>query len=132
MLEVLVRFVRGAVETARMLWQRQYEEAERADVKENARKYLLTMEVDEECWTLEFFVEKFRKRFGKRPARLQELVSSGLVRDIERDPSGVPYQYDPASGSVDLSPESELGHLKMPYDYRDAFMQKLAERHGPD
>src|SRR6266545_3490196 len=102
----------GAVETARLLWQRQYDEAERADVKQNARKYLLTLEIDEECWTLEFFVEKFHKRFGRRPAALQELVSSGLLKEIARDPSGAPYRYDPASGRVKISPTTELGDLK--------------------
>jgi len=122
----------GAVETARMLWQRQYDEAERADVKENARKYLLTLEIDEECWTLEFFVEKFHKRFGRRPAALQELVSSGLLKEIARDPSGAPYRYDPVSGRVQLSSSSDLGHLQMKYHYRDAFLKKLAERYGPD
>src|SRR6266540_4063948 len=100
----------GAVETARMLWQRQYDEAERADVKENARKYLLTLEIDEECWTLEFFVEKFHKRFGRRPAALQELVSSGLLKEIARDTSGATYRYDHVSGRVQLSPSSDLGH----------------------
>ena len=122
----------GAIETARTLWQRQYEEADRADVRENALKYIQTMDVNEACWTLEFFVERYQKRFGARPARLQELVSAGLLKIIARDPLGSPYQYDPSTGKVVLSPNSPLGKLKMPYDYRDVFRERLVQLYGPN
>ncbi len=122
----------GVVETARMLWQKQYEESDRPDVRENALRYLRTMEIDEACWTLEFFVKRYQKRFGVRPSRLQELVSAGFLRAVPRDPSGVPYQYDPVTGKVQLSPDSSLRHLKMPYDYRDAFWERLIQIYGPN
>ena len=122
----------GAVETARLLWQRQYEEADRADLRENALKYLQTMDTDEACWTLEFFVEKYQKRFGVRPARLQELITAGMFKTLPHDPSGVPYDYDPTTGLVRLSPNSRVGHLKMPFDYRDSFRAKLAQLYGPN
>lgn len=121
----------GAVETARTLWQRQYEEADREDTRQKARKYLETMQVDELRWTLEFFVERYRRRFGSRPSALRGLVTAGYFKRIPVDPSGAPFVYDPSTGKVLLGPASKLVHLSMPYDYREAFEQRLLERFGP-
>lgn len=122
----------GAVETARALWQRQYQESNRADVKENARNHLISMEVDEQRWTLEFFVEKYRKKFGMRPPRLESLVGARFLKFVPKDPSGVPYQYDRSTGGVRLSPTSKVRYLKMQYDYRDAYWETLVRMYGPN
>src|SRR6185503_10032634 len=59
----------GAVETARSLWQRQFQESNRADLKENAKNHLLSLQTDEQIWTLEFLLEKYRKKTGAFPDR---------------------------------------------------------------
>lgn len=122
----------GAVETARALWQRQYEESDRADLKENAKNHLLSLQTDEQIWTLEFLVEKYRKNTGAFPERLEMLVRAGLLKFVPRDPYGAPYHYDPATGKVTLSPESEARYIKIPYGYRSAFESQLAETYGPN
>jgi hypothetical protein len=94
-------------------------------VRDNARNHLFSIQVDEDLWTLEFLIEKFRQRTGRTPAGLGELLQTRLLRGIPVDPSGVPYSYEPATGNVRLSPQSRVRRLKIPYDYRDAFLEKL-------
>ncbi|PYV19959.1 MAG: hypothetical protein DMG07_00710 [Acidobacteria bacterium] len=122
----------GAVETARALWERQDQESNRQDVKKNARDHLISLRVDEDRWMLEFFVERYRKKFGAWPARLADLVRVGLLKYVPHDPSDTPYLYDPATGEVRLSPATGVLYLKIPYDYRAAFMEKLARAFGPN
>ena len=115
----------GAVETARSLWQRQYQESTRTDLRENAKNHLDSIQVDEHVWALEFFAQKYFEERGARPARLEDLVRAALLKYIPSDPSGTPYQYDPATGKVRLSPASRVRYLAMPYDYRSAYLEKL-------
>ena len=121
----------GAVETAKALWQRQYQESTRADVRENARNHLLSIQVDEDLWALEFFIEKYTEKRRVYPRRLQDLVQEGLVRYIPQDPLGAPYQYDPATGAVGLSPASKVRYLTLPYDYRKTYREKLEQLYRP-
>ena len=122
----------GAVETARSLWQRQFQESNRADLKENARNHLLSLQTDEQIWTLEFLLEKYRKKTGAFPDRLEAMVRAGLLRFVPLDPYGAPYQYDSATGKVSLKPESKARYIKIPYDYRPEFESQLAETYGPN
>ena len=116
----------GAVETARALWERQYQNSASREVKENAKNHLLSMQVDEMLWTIEFLAGKYAERHGGYPANLDDLVRSGYLKAVPVDPSGVAYDYDPRSGRAVLSPETRVRYLEVPYDYREAFLQKLA------
>jgi hypothetical protein len=118
----------GAVETARELWRRQYNESDRADVKSNARNHLDSLQVDEDLWTLEFFIEKYAKAHGDYPGHLQELVRAGYIRGLPMDPSGTPYEYDPSEGKAKLAASTKVRYVKVAYDYRKAFMDNLATR----
>ena len=117
----------GAVDTARALWMRQYQESARADIRDNARNHLFTLQVNEDEWTLEFLVRKFRERHGRFPKSLRELVDSGWLKSVPADPSGVPYEYDPEAGRVWMNPESRVRRLGIPFDYRASFEQRLEE-----
>jgi hypothetical protein len=116
----------GEVETAKALWERQYQSSSSREVRENARNHLLSMQVDEILWTIEFLAGRYAERRGGYPARLDELVRAGYLRAVPVDPSGVPYEYDPHSGKAGLSAETGVRYLKVPYDYREAFLQKLS------
>ncbi len=120
----------GEMETAKDLWRRQLENSTREDLRDNARNHLATIQVDEEIWTIEFFVEKYAAMHGSPPVRLELLVRPGYLARVPKDPSGVPYAYDPATGAVSLSPDSRVRYLKLPFDYRDKFKAKLAQLYG--
>ena len=114
------------MDTAKQLWQQQLENSTREDVKDNARNHLASIQVDEDLWTLEFFLGKYEEIHGAKAAHLEELVRAGFLKFVPRDPSGVPYQYDPATGEVHLSPDSKVHYLALPYDYRTDFLKSLA------
>jgi len=115
----------GAIDTARALWMRQYQRSSRADIRENARNHLFTLQVNEDEWTLEFLVRKFRDRHGRTPRTLQELVDSGWLKSVPVDPSGFPYLYDRESGRVWMDPESQVRRLSIPPEYRESFEKRL-------
>jgi hypothetical protein len=118
----------GAVETAKELWRHQLENSARADIRENASNHLASIRVDEDRWTLEFFVSKYAAAHGSFPPSLDALVSAGFIRFVPHDPSNVEYFYDPASGTVRLSPDSKVRYLTLPYDYQKAFIANLERR----
>jgi hypothetical protein len=115
----------GAMETAKTLWQRQYQESDRADIKENARNHLFSIEIAETLWTLEYFVGKYRERAAAYPAELNDLVQAGFLRAMPDDPLGTPYQYDRKTGQVSLSPQSKVTYLGAPPGYRENFLENL-------
>lgn len=117
----------GAVRTARALWERQYQESNRADVRENARNHLISIQVAEELWTLEFLVEKFRARNGYFPRSLEELAGAQPVRRIIADPSGTPYEYNPETGAVKLSPQTKVRYLEVPENYKDEWRMTIGK-----
>lgn len=116
----------GEVETAKELWRRQLEGSNRADVRENARNHLASIQVDEDIWTLEFFVEKYEAAHGAPPTQLKELIGAGFIRYLPIDPSGTPYAYYAPTGAISLSPSSKVRYIALPYDYKEAFVARLA------
>ncbi len=58
-------------------------------------------------FSLEKAVKKYRKKFGKVPARLDELVKEGVLREFPRDPYGGTFYLD-ASGWVHSTTEQQF------------------------
>ncbi len=116
----------GAVETARAIWQRQYLESDRADIRSNAWNHLASIQVNEDLWTLEFLLEKYKEKNGSLPVRLEELTHAGFPPHATKDPSGTPYLYDRTSGTVRLDPATRMRYLEVPFDYKGVFLEKLA------
>lgn len=115
----------GAMDTARALWQRQYEEATRDDIRENAKNRLISLKVAEDIWALEFLLDVYRLENDMYPRSLSELISNdnGVIKTV--DPLGTPYSYDPETGSVSLSPESKVLYIEVPESYKEDFLEKL-------
>ena len=109
----------GAMDTAAYLWQRQYQESDRADVKENARNNLVSLQVAKDLWTLEILAERFKAKNGAWPGSIEMLLRSQKRRYNSADPLGTPYQYDPQTGSFRLNPESKIKYLKVPESYKE-------------
>ena len=109
----------GAVEIALALWQRQYQESNRKDIRENARNHLVSFQVAKDLWTLELLLEKFQAATGSYPKNLQELLRGQKRRCATADPSGIPYAYNPQTGVVRLNPESKIRYLQVPETYKN-------------
>jgi hypothetical protein len=101
----------GALEVAAYLWQRQYEESTRADVKENARNSLIGIQAAKDIRTIKMLVEKDRAEKGFFPSSLEELLRSQSLSFNRADPLGAPYRYNPQTGAVGLSPESKVKRI---------------------
>lgn len=117
----------GAIDTARALWLRQYRDSQRSDVRENARNHLLSMQVCEDLWTLEYLIGKYREAAGALPRAITDLVRSGLAASIPKDPSGVPYEYNPETGGVALSSDTRFRFIEVPEDYKQSFLDRLEQ-----
>ena len=115
----------GAIEVARALWQQQYNESTRENLKENARNRLLSLQVSEDIWTLEFLLELYRLYNGTFPRRLEDLEFRKFQKINTADPLGTPYDYDPGTGVVGISPDSEIHYIEMPEIYREDFLETL-------
>jgi hypothetical protein len=108
----------GAIEIALTLWQRQYQESDRADIRENARKHIVSFQVAKDLWTLEILLEKYRAAAGSFPPSLRDLLRGQKHRCATADPSGIPYAYNPQTGVVSLNPKSEIQYLSVPETYK--------------
>jgi len=94
--------------TSRVVWQQMFNEAEEGAIKQNALTHLRMLDAEDMRAILQARVDDFTSRMKRRPASLPELVSSGLIRQVPVDPSGVAFAYDAKTGSVELSRESVL------------------------
>ena len=101
----------GSIEIAKALWQRQYEEASRANVRENARNHLLSIQVDEDLEKLNALVEEFQDKNKRYPHDLSELVRAQADAPALEDPIGTPYYYNPATGNVILSVDTKIHYI---------------------
>jgi tetratricopeptide (TPR) repeat protein len=114
-----------SMDLARSLWQQQYEETTRADIRENARNRLVSLQVAEDLWTLEYLLQAYRTANGKYPRSLSELSSPTVGKLPTADPLGTPYRYDPESGSVSLSPQTKVHYLEVSENYKADFLKNL-------
>ena len=108
-----------AVEVAIALWRQQYEQATRADVRENARNHLLSYQVARDLAALEGEIAKFRSTSGSFPAGLEDLNRGLSRRCAIADPLGTPYDYDPETGNVWLSLETRIQYIQVPQAYME-------------
>jgi len=108
----------GGLRIAISIWERQLKESNQASIKENARNHLLSVRVAGELWTLEALAESYKQKYGSFPRDLREAVRGQSRPYALADPLGTPYQYDPATGSVRLSPDSKVVYLEIPESYK--------------
>ena len=68
-----------------------YEKEDDEGVKETLR---VRVEALIGVWTLEQGISQFTSRFGHPPETLEELVSTGILKEIPTNPYGKPYTYE--------------------------------------
>lgn len=96
-----------SLETSVFLWKDIYNSTSDPSVKKNALMHLQLLKVKEDCRQLDLLADQYAKSFGKRPARMSDLVQAGLLQGIPGDPKGFPYIFG-EDGKAELNLESPL------------------------
>jgi tetratricopeptide (TPR) repeat protein len=96
-----------SLETSVFLWKDIYNSTSDPSVKKNALMHLQLLKVKEDCRQLDLLADEYGKRFGKRPARMSELVQAGFLQGIPGDPVGFPYIFG-EGGKAELNLDSPL------------------------
>lgn len=94
-------------ETSMFLWKDIYDTTSDPMVKKNALEHLQLLKVKEDCRQLDALADEYAKRYGKRPARMKEMVQAGLLDAIPADPLGFAYVFG-EDGKAELNLESPL------------------------
>jgi tetratricopeptide (TPR) repeat protein len=81
-------------DTSVFLWKEVYDTTTDPAMKKNAETHLKLLKVQIDCKQIDALSDEFEKRAGRRPARMGELVQTGLFRGVPVDPDGYPYVLD--------------------------------------
>jgi hypothetical protein len=98
----------GDRNSARALWRELGESADNDVMKANAALRLAQFDAMDALDQLDAIVFDFRTRVGRAPQSWRELVAARLLRGLPLDPSGTPFELDPATGAVTVSDRSPL------------------------
>jgi hypothetical protein len=90
------------------MWSQMLEQAEEGIIRDNARLWLQILDSLDLRDALAGSVLEFERRHGRRPARLEELVTAGLWRGPLVDVANVAFGYDAATGRVFLQESSPM------------------------
>jgi tetratricopeptide (TPR) repeat protein len=104
---------RGGVRaSARVMWTQLAQTAEQDWLRNAATRGLRQLDAEQAIEQLEAIVLRFNEGAGRLPEGWSELTRAGLLQGTPVDPTGVAYVLDPASGMVDVAPESPLFPLR--------------------
>ena len=98
----------GDLESSRRMWRQMFEQSEEGVIRENARVWLMILDSLDVRDALAAAVADFERRYGRRPAQLEELVTSGGWKGPRVDSSGVRLGYDPETGRVFIPETSPM------------------------
>src|SRR3989441_603979 len=90
----------GDKRTSLKEWLEIYQTATDPYVHNVAWNHVHDLKVDVDLADLRDAVSRFRAREKRPPRRLQEIVASGLLQALPRDPEDGDYLYDPRAGEV--------------------------------
>jgi hypothetical protein len=101
--------------TSLFLWKDIYDSTTDPQVKANAVRHMELLQVKEDCRRLDALADEYAKRYGKRPARVSDLVQAGLIVGIPRDPKGFAYVLG-EDGKAELNLDSPLLERELLFD----------------
>jgi tetratricopeptide (TPR) repeat protein len=102
----------GDRQSSRRLWQQLYETSDDKWVKNDAERKLLQLQALDQIDALAALVRHYTQQFGRSPVSWGALVSMRWLSGVPLDPSGTPYELDPAQdGGVGLSKQSPLSPI---------------------
>jgi len=96
----------GDRETSRLLWRQLYDAADNDDTRRAAATKLMQLQALEDLERLQAAVDAASARTNQA-VTWPALIERGVLREVPRDPSGVPYDLLP-SGRVTVSQQSPL------------------------
>ena len=82
----------GAIQSSRLLWSEIYREAGNDSIRKSAEEHLVALQAQEEIDRLNALLAQFRNREGRAARSWEDLVLAGQLRELPRDPTGVPYR----------------------------------------
>jgi hypothetical protein len=128
-LAAFAREHQGDIETARFLWTKQYEGSSNEKMRANALAHLRSLRVDEDLWTLEFLLERYRELTHRPAASWDDLIRISLLKSIPRDPLGMPYRLVTGGKSAEVaSPPSAIKRFQVPGEARELLIRKLRQQ----
>lgn len=95
------------------------------DAKKDIDARIMLAEVTRDAQFLEDAIERFKKKYNKMPAALDDLVKKGIIDNIPIEPNGGYYYIDKEKGEVKSSKIE--GRLKMRAFYQHPDVQKKVE-----
>jgi len=102
----------GDRRSSRHLWQQLYETSDDEWVRNNAQLKLSQLQALDQIDALAALVRRYTQQFGRRPGSWGVLVSMRWLIGVPLDPSGTPFELDPAQeGGVGLSKQSPLSPI---------------------
>ena len=105
----------GSRESSRRLWQEILNNGAEAEwLRAQAQFRLRQLDVMDQIAALEGIVRTYEQRAGARPRTWIDLVRAGYLRGLPVDSERHPFQLNPDSGKVTLSPSSPLNPLPAP------------------
>jgi tetratricopeptide (TPR) repeat protein len=96
-----------SLETSAMLWSEVYDSTKDPTVKRNAELHLQLLRARADCEQLNKIAAEYKKRTGRHPDNVRDLVKAGLLRGMAVDPVGVVYWFD-LEGNAQINPASPL------------------------
>jgi len=94
-------YLQGKLEESWKLWQSVLKNAETEIERRSANFHLYQIKVEIDKKAIMKAINKFHKRYGSYPNKINELVIYGLLREVPLDFKGDYYQYDPEKGTID-------------------------------
>jgi len=86
----------AALEFLERLYEQMKDDRSRAAIEKRIKEIMAERDIR----ILEKAVREYQSRFNKLPGALGDLVVTGLIREIPKEPLGGEYRYDRADGSV--------------------------------
>jgi hypothetical protein len=96
-----------SLETSAMLWSEIYNSTNEPTIKKNAELHLQLLRARADCEQLNKLSAEYKKRTGRPPENVRDLVKAGLLPSVVVDPAGVVYWFD-LEGNAQINPASPL------------------------
>ena len=97
--------------SSRQLWQQVNDSADVDWLRTQARLRLRQLDALDQIDALRTIAAAYERRTGLRLRSWDDLVRSGYLRGVPRDPAGYLYRLDTARGRITLAPDSSLNPL---------------------